>query len=117
MSITEDNIKAVIATLAAERAAVDASSASDSQKNSALSLIDRLTNGLKAALQDGELTWNGWVQGLGPLFSDLSIELKGILGSDTGACDYNGNCIETTSDVCAALPNSIFHSGVPCTAP
>jgi hypothetical protein len=114
MTITKDSINAVIAALAAERAAVDASPASEPQKNNARLLIDQLTNGLNGALQDAESTWSGWVQGLSPLFRDLGFQIKAILGSDVGACNYNGDCIETTSDVCATLPNSVFQPGVPC---
>jgi hypothetical protein len=113
MAITKDHIKATIAALAAERTVVGSLSPS-TQQNHALLVIDQLTKGLNAALQDAEPTWNGWVQGLRPLFKDLAITLKALQGTEVGACDYNGDCIETTADVCAVLPNSSFHPNVPC---
>jgi hypothetical protein len=114
MAITHDSILAVINVLAAERAKVAASSASDLDKKHAELLIDQLTNSLEIALEDQPNTWNGWMLGLGPQFKELALELNTILGLDVGACDYNGDCIQTTADVCANLPNSTFFPGVPC---
>lgn len=77
-------------------------------------LTEHIKDGLASALKDSETTWNGWLQGLRPMFSALSAETKELIGLVIGACVYDGGCIDTSKDVCDQIAGSVFYPGTAC---
>jgi hypothetical protein len=123
MPITSDNIHGLLKQLSLDLKHVLASQPAQGvspgvhgqHRQRAQLLIGQLTNGLQSALLDDQTMWNGWVQSLRPLFTNLSVELKFLLNEDSGACDYDGGCISNvTRSQCSALPSSTFRPGGTC---
>ena len=94
---------------------IDASDADPIDKRATLDLLNTLTAMLDFIDGQPAPTWSRWVAAYGDQLRLLNTRLNEILDEPTGACFYNGGCIETTESGCDGLGNFVL--GGTCAVP
>jgi hypothetical protein len=111
--LTDEGILRLIDTLGSDLAKVEASAASDAQKEDVRLRTGELQSLLRAARLDSPANWVLWVKDMGPKFALLSALLNETLGLPSGSCTYDGGCIITTQPECDGL-HGIWVEGGSC---
>jgi hypothetical protein len=117
--LTAEGINGLIQQLDADLNAVQASGASPATKQDLKDRITVIKNRLTAGAAEfadgggGAAAAAGWVSGVAPLFAALAPRLHQAMTTITGACLYQGGCIQTTQAQCQALQGT-FAPGQDC---
>jgi len=113
-NLTKVGIQRLIARLDSDWSQVKKSQAPDSLKQNINFRIAQLKINLRVALGSASPDFAVWLTDMRPLFADLSNLLKQAQSTpSTGACFYQGGCLDTTAAQCQELGGN-FEPGAAC---
>jgi hypothetical protein len=95
--------------LQADLALVEASNASEEQKQE----VRELTQELLEQIETAPGSWPEAVQHLAGTITELNIQIQMVVSEQLGACEYDGGCIVTTESQCQGLGGK-WSRGTPC---